>query len=631
MCGIYGIYYADRTRVVDTERLRAMGDAIHHRGPDEAGLLVDGAFGFGMQRLSIIDLKTGHQPIGNEDGSIQVVFNGEIYNYRELARDLIERGHVLTTTSDTEVIVHLWEEYGTAFVRQLSGMFAIALWDSGSRTLFLSRDRLGIKPLYYAETPAGLVFGSELKALLRVPEVAREVNPDGVLAYLRWGYVPDPLSILHGVKKLEPGHNLVVRDGRRAEPPRRYWDVAPLFAEPRLGSESALLEELRWRLGEAVKSHLVSDVPLGAFLSGGVDSSAVVGYMAAEHGASVKTFSIGFEEPAFDERPYARLASARFATDHYELVVRPDSVDRVARIVSYFDEPFGDPSAIPTFFVSELARAHVKVVMSGDGGDEIFAGYDRYVVDWRRRHWGLLRPLGLASAAAAISRALPDGTPGKNYLGAMGLSRLDRYIEGVGRFSHAALASLVSGDVTTVLARNGVGVETLVPSIGRSRGFAFPARLQCVDIDSYLPGDILTKVDRMSMAHSIEARVPLLDHTLVEFACSLPAHFTLHRGEGKYLFKRALTGMVPDPILRRPKKGFGVPLSYWFRAGLDEFLGDHLLGGDARSMPYLRRPEIERLFGLYRRTQRAEYLEQLWTLLVFELWSRQVAATARAV
>jgi len=631
MCGIYGIYYADRSRVVDIERLRAMGDAIHHRGPDESGTLLDGAFGFGMQRLSIIDLKTGHQPIGNEDGTVQVVFNGEIYNYRELARDLLERGHVLSTTSDTEVIVHLWEEHGADFVRQLSGMFALALWDTRSRTLFLSRDRLGIKPLYYAETPRGLVFGSELKALLRVPEVAREVSPDALLGYLRWGYVPDPLSILRGVKKLEPGHNLVVRDGRAAEPPRRYWDVAPLFAEPRLGSEDALLEELRWRLGEAVKSHLVSDVPLGAFLSGGVDSSAVVGYMAAEHGASVKTFSIGFDQPAFDERPYARLASAQFATDHHELVVRPESVDRIAGIVGYFDEPFGDASAIPTYFVSELARAHVKVVLSGDGGDEIFAGYDRYVVDWRRRHWGMLRPLGLAPAAAAVSRAMPEGTPGKNYLAAMSLSRLDRYIEGVGRFSHDGLASLVSGDVATALTRSGVGVETLVPSIGRSRGVEFPARLQCVDIDSYLPGDILTKVDRMSMAHSIEARVPLLDHTLVEFACSLPARFTLRRGEGKYLFKRALAGMVPEPILRRPKKGFGVPLTYWFRAGLDEFLGDHLLGADARSAQYLQRPQVERLFAMYRKTARPGYLEQLWTLLVLELWSRQLAGVPPAV
>ena len=631
MCGIYGMYYSDRRRTVDAGRLRAMGDAIKHRGPDESGMLVDGPFGFGMQRLSIIDLKTGHQPLGNEDASVQVVFNGEIYNYRELARELIERGHVLATTSDTEVIVHLWEDYGVDCVRHLSGMFAIAVWDTRSRTLFLARDRLGIKPLYYAETPGGLVFGSELKALLRVPEVARDVSSDAVLAYLRWGYVPDPLSILAGVRKLEPGHHLTVRDGRAVAPPYRYWDVAPYFASPRLGSEEALLEELRWRLGESVKSHLVSDVPLGAFLSGGVDSSAVVAHMAAEHGASIKTFSIGFEEPAYDERPYARMASERFATDHHELVVGPDTVERIAGIVSYFDEPFADPSSIPTYFVSELASGHVKVVLSGDGGDEIFAGYERYAVDWRRRHWRLLRTLGGAPLAASLSRALPEGTPGKNYLNAMSLPRLDRYVEEIGHFSPVALGALVDGPVAAALARSGAGVDTLIPDVGRGQDLGFPQRLQCVDIDSYLPGDILTKVDRMSMAHSIESRVPLLDHTLVEFVCGLPAQYTLRRGTGKYLFKRALAGMVPAPILTRPKKGFGMPLTYWFREGLEAFLGDHLLGPNARSREYVRGPQVERLFELYRRTRRSGYVDQLWTLLVLELWRRQIAAVEVAV
>jgi asparagine synthase (glutamine-hydrolysing) len=628
MCGIYGMYFADRGRPVDEDGLRAMGDAIRHRGPDESGILVDGAFGFGMQRLSIIDLKTGHQPIGNEDGSVQVVFNGEIYNYRELARDLIERGHVLATTSDTEVIVHLWEEYGADCVRHLKGMFAIALWESHSRTLFLARDRLGIKPLYYAEAAAGVVFGSELKALLRVPEVARTVNSEAVLAYLRWGYVPDPQSILENVKKLPPGHTLLVRDGHVAGPPRRYWDVTPFFAEERLGSEAALLEELRWRLTESVKSHLVSDVPLGAFLSGGVDSSAVVAHMAAEHGASIKTFSIGFDEPAYDERPYARLVSERFATDHHELVVRPDSVDRIARIVSYFDEPFADASAIPTYFVSELARAHVKVVLSGDGGDEIFAGYERYAVDWRRRHWGLLRRLGAAPLAASMSRALPEGTFGKNYLRAMSLPRVERYVEEVGHFSYAALAALAAGPLATIVGRARGASDMLTPDIARGCALGFPARLQCLDIETYLPGDILTKVDRMSMAHSIEARVPLLDHTLVEFAAGLPARLTLRAGQGKYLFKRALAGMVPAPILTRPKKGFAVPLTYWFKAGLQEFLGDHLLGTGALSREYVRRDYVERLFDLFRRTGRAGYLEQLWTLLVLELWRRQLAAEA---
>ena len=625
MCGIYGMYWADRGRVVEDDRLRAMGDVIHHRGPDESGTLVDGAFGFGMNRLSIIDLKTGHQPIGNEDGSVQVVFNGEIYNYRELARDLLERGHVLATTSDTEVIVHLWEEYGADCVQHLSGMFAIALWDVRSRTLFLARDRVGIKPLYYAEAPAGVVFGSELKTLLRVPEVARTVSGEAVLAYLRWGYVPDPLSILDGVKKLAPGHSLIVRDGRVAEAPRRYWDLLPFFATPSLGSEATLIEELRWRLGESVKSHLVSDVPLGAFLSGGVDSTAVVAHMAAEHGASIKTFSIGFEEAAYDERPYARIASERFRTDHHEFVVRPDSVDRIAKIVSYFDEPFADSSAIPTYFVSELAKAHVKVVLSGDGGDELFAGYERYAVDWRRRHWSLLRRLGVAPVAAAVSRALPDGTFGKNYLRATSLPRIERYVESITHFSERDLAALADGPLDAVLARARTDADPFVPFVARGRGLGYPARLQCLDIDTYLPGDILTKVDRMTMAHSIEARVPLLDHRLVEFAATLPPHVTLRRGQGKVLLKRALENRVPAQILTRAKKGFAVPLSYWFRDGLDGFFADHLLGADARSREYVRRDFVERLFDLYRRTQRPEYVEQLWSLLVLELWQRQLS------
>ena len=630
MCGIYGIYFADRGRLVEEDRLRAMGDAINHRGPDESGLLVDGAFGFGMHRLSIIDLKTGHQPIGNEDGSVQVVFNGEIYNYRELARDLLDRGHLLATTSDTEVIVHLWEELGPNCVRELSGMFALAVWDTRSRTLFLARDRMGIKPLYYAETPAGIVFGSELKALLRVPEVARTVSGEAVLEYLRWGYVPDPLSILDGVKKLPPAHTLIVRDGRVAQEPRRYWDVASFFGEPRFGSETALLEELRWRLAESVKSHLVSDVPLGAFLSGGVDSTAVVAHMAAEHGTSIKTFSIGFEQEAYDERPYARLASERFGTDHHELVVRPDSVERIARIVSYFDEPFADPSSIPTYFVSELARTHVKVVLSGDGGDEIFAGYERYAVDWRRRHWSLLRTLGMGSVAGAVSRVLPEGTRGKNYLHAMNLSRVERYVEELGHFSYAALGALADGPLAASLAQARLGTDTVSRHAAHGAGLGFPGRLQDLDIRTYLPGDILTKVDRMSMAHSIEARVPLLDHTLVEFVAALPPGFTLRRGEGKYLFKRVLAGRVPERILTRPKQGFGVPLTYWFRDGLADFIGDHLLGKDALATEYVRRDAVERLFGLFRRTGRAGYLEQLWTLLVLELWRRQLAAVPAA-
>ena len=624
MCGIYGVYFADRERPVGPDTLQAMGEAIRHRGPDESGLLVDGPFGFGMHRLSIIDLKTGHQPIGNEDGSVQVVFNGEIYNYRELARELLERGHVLSTTADTEVIVHLWEDHGSDCVRHLNGMFALAVWDTRTRTLFLARDRLGIKPLYYAETPAGVLFGSELKALLCGSDVARVVSAEATVAYLRWGYVPDPLAILTDVRKLAPGHSMLVRDGRVVGRPRRYWDATAFFADPHAASEATLVDELRWRVADSVRSHLVSDVPIGAFLSGGIDSSAVVAHMAAEHGA-VKTFSIGFQEAAYDERPWARVASARFGTDHHELCVRPDTVDRIAHIVSYFDEPFADASAIPTYFVSQLAREHVKVVLSGDGGDEIFAGYDRYVVDDRRRHLGMLRALGLAPAIGALSRALPDGTRGKRYLADAALPRMARYLAGVSHFDAPALAALVDGDAAAAVARAG---DVFAPHVAHGAGLRYPARLQALDIATYLPGDILTKVDRMSMAHSLEARVPLLDHTLVEFAARLPARLALRGGTGKSLFKQALAGLVPDAILARPKKGFSVPLTYWFRDGLAEFLGDHLLGPHALGHGWLRRAAVEQLFANFRRTGRSSYLGQLWTLLVLELWYRGLTERA---
>jgi asparagine synthase (glutamine-hydrolysing) len=625
MCGIYGIYYADQSRPVMPEMLQAMGHAIRHRGPDESGLLTDGAFGFGMQRLSIIDLKTGQQPLGNEDGSVQVVFNGEIYNYRELARSLVERGHVLATTSDTEVIVHLWEEHGPDCVQYLSGMFALAVWDRRTRTLFLARDRVGIKPLYYAETPAGLVFGSELKALLRVPDVERTVNPGAAVAFLRWGYVPDPLAILNSVSKLPPAHRVLVRDGRLVTQPRPYWDLTPFFSRPHPGATATLVAELRWRLAESVKSHLVSDVPLGAFLSGGVDSTSVVAHMAAEYGASIKTFSIGFEEPAYDERPWARLAAERFSTEHHELVVGPEKVDRIAQIVSYFDEPFADASAIPTFFVSQLARAHVKVVLSGDGGDEIFAGYERYAVDHRRRHLDILHRLRLAPALGVVSRLLPQGTPGKRFLQDAALPRIDRYLSSITHSTDGSLGGLLTGDAARALARCD---ETFACHVARGRALPFPARLQHLDVATYLPGDILTKVDRMSMAHSIEARVPLLDHTLVEFAAGLPAEAAFSNGTGKHLFKRALAGLVPDAILKRPKKGFSVPLAFWFRDGLADFIADHLLGQRTLAGGWVDGRATANLFEKFRRTQRQTDLTRLWSVLMFEVWHRGLGQAA---
>lgn len=595
-----------------------MGDAIRHRGPDDEGFLVDGTFGFGMCRLSIIDLKTGHQPIQNEDASVQVVLNGEIYNYRELAQELLERGHTFYTTSDTEVIVHLYEEYARECFQRLRGMYAFALWDARTRTLFLARDRLGIKPLYYSNTSSGLMFASEQKSILRFPQFQPEISTEGLLAYLQYGYVPDPLSIFQDVSKLPPGHYLVARNGSATEV-KPYWDPAPFFEAPlRPASDQELLEELRWRLREAVRLHLVSDVPVGAFLSGGVDSSTVVALMAAELGHSVKTFSIGFKQEAFNELPYARLASELFGTEHYELVVGPESIDVLQRIVECFDEPFADPSAIPTYFVSMLAREQVKVVLSGDGGDELFAGYDRYVVDHRRRGFDVISRMRAGGLLRCLSEALPEAAWGKNYLFNISLPRVERYLDSISHFPPRRLTQLLSADV--LAQRHRAGSDPFAPHVSRSEAVDFPSRLQYLDLKTYLPGDILTKVDRMSMAHSIEARVPLLDHRLVEFVAAIPSRYKLRAGETKYLFKRAIQGLVPAEILSRRKQGFGVPLEYWFRDGLETCLREHLLGDQALRHGYFDRSGVEALFNRYLSGSGPDDLQRLWTLLVFELW-----------
>ena len=610
MCGIFGFIGRDRERPASIDVLDEMARAIHHRGPDGGGVHRDGSLGIGMQRLSIIDLDTGSQPLANEDGTVWVVFNGEIYNYRDLRAELQARGHRFATASDTEVIVHLWEDLGELCVERLRGMFAFAVWDAPRRTLLLARDRLGIKPLYYADTPQGLVFGSELKALLRSPWIVPAVDPRAAALYLEYGYVPDPLSILHGVAKLLPGHTLTIRDGRVTDS-RRYWSSTPFFA--RGAAAPADAEELLWeRLTDAVRSHLVSDVPLGAFLSGGVDSSTVVAIMAQEMGVPVKTFSIGFQEPGFDELPYAREVAHAFGTEHHELLVGPEDLGVLDDVLAAFDEPFADASAIPTYIVSRLARQHVTVALSGDGGDELFAGYDRYLVDRRRRLVGLPGDAGLGGPLRLVSSVMPQGTPGKNYLYNLSLPRMERYLDAVSLFPARELGGL--------LERNGsFAVETSFDTAVREGRQLDPlSRLQDLDLHTYLPGDILTKLDRMSMAVSLEARVPLLDHPLVEFACGLPAGLRMRGNAGKYLLKRVLRGRVPDAVLTRPKQGFGVPLAIWFSQLLPTFFRDRL-GQDTRLGDVgVRAGAVRALLDLYEARRRPDHCLQLWALLVLD-------------
>jgi asparagine synthase (glutamine-hydrolysing) len=624
MCGIAGIADVTGRAPVDGDGLRRMNDQLFHRGPDDAGYLVERGVGLAMRRLAIIDLSTGQQPVHNEDKTVSVVFNGEIYNYRDLRAELQAKGHRFSTTSDTEVLVHLYEEHRERCVDRLRGMFAFAIWDRPRQALLLARDRLGIKPLYYAETPQGFVFASELKAIVRHHAISRRVSQAGLAGYLQYGYVPEPLSILEGVRRLPPGHTLTVKDGQVGSP-RRYWESTSLFRSA-IGlsrdGEAGAAEALWAHLESAVRSHLVSDVPVGAFLSGGVDSSAVVAIMARAAGVPVKTFSIGFREAGYNELPYARRVAEWLGTEHHELLVEPQDLGVLEEVLAAVDEPFADASAVPTYLVSRLARRHVKVVLSGDGGDELFAGYDRYVVDHRRRHLGFLGDAGLGGVLRVLSAALPDGAPGKNYLYNLSLPRLERYLDSISLFPARAMGDLLEPGV----ARPSESPFATVLAAGR--GLDPLSRLQDLDLNSYLPGDILTKVDRMSMAHSLEARVPLLDHPLVEFACRLPASLRLRSGQTKYLLKRALRGRVPEEVLTRPKQGFGVPLEIWFSERLPGFFEDQLGDGRRLADVGVRPGSVRRLLDAFTRWHRREHCERLWALAVLDRTLRRLGEVA---
>jgi asparagine synthase (glutamine-hydrolysing) len=613
MCGIAGIVRWNDEPVFEHE-IRAMCDLMVHRGPDDHGVYVAPGVGIGMRRLSIIGLDTGHQPMSNEDGTIWVVFNGEIYNYASLRHDLQQRGHVFKTTSDTECLVHLYEEHGRNLVDHLRGMFAFAIWDGPKRQLLLARDRLGIKPLYYTESRHGLIFASEIKPILQCHGVERSLDWEAVGHLLTFLVTPPSGSIVSGIRKLEPAR---VAMARADQPLRieRYWDVT--FEPDERATEAELIERLRALIEESVALHRVSDVPVGAFLSGGIDSSAVVATLAKQHHEPVKTFSIGFEESGFDELAYARDVAARFGTDHYDLVVRPDVVAIVEDLTWYLDEPFGDTSAIPTYMVSKLAAAHVKVVLSGDGGDEVFAGYDRYLVEARERSFDKL-PRPLRRAAGAVGAMLPDGTRGKRFLEHFALDGPRRYVDASAMFRSDDLRRLLHPDAHRMIAGHDPAGNA-ARSVGDSDDWL--SAVQRWDLSNYLPLDILTKVDRMTMAHSIEARPPLIDHRIVEFAATVPAHFRLHNGRTKHLFKQAMRGVLPDHIIDRPKQGFAVPLAQWLRKDLAVFARDILLSPSARERGVFDLRHVERLLQLNDRGRSLDL--QLWTILSLELWCRR--------
>jgi asparagine synthase (glutamine-hydrolysing) len=628
MCGIVGIFDVSGERPVSRELVTRMNDSQLHRGPDELGYHFEAGLGLGHRRLSIIDLSSGQQPLYNEDGSVVIVYNGEIYNYRDLIPELAALGHSFRTKSDTEVIVHAWEQWGEDCVRRLRGMFAFALWDRNRETLFLARDRLGVKPLYYAALADGtLAFGSELKSLVLHPAFRREIEPRAVEDYLAYGYVPEPNSIFRQALKLPPGCTLSIKRGAPLPPPREYWDV-PFKRGAALTLEAAQ-DELIERLREAVRIRLVSEVPLGAFLSGGVDSSAVVAMMAGCSADPVNTCSISFGDPTFNEAAYAHDVAERYHTRHFVERVDTDDFDLLDTLAEVYDEPFADSSAIPTFRLCQLARQHVTVALSGDGGDENFAGYRRYrwhVYEERVR--SALPPALRAPVFGLLGDIYPkaDWAPkvlrAKSTLEALARNSVEGYFHSVSVMGDSQRQKLASDAFRRDL-QGYRAIEVLRRHAERAPKGEPLSLVQYLDMKTYLVGDILTKVDRASMAHSLEVRVPLLDHPLMEWLSGLPPDLKLRGREGKYLFKKALESYLPQEILYRPKMGFSVPLASWFRGPLRQRVREAVLGPVMTDSGYFNPRFLREMVDEHQSGAR-DYSVSLWSLLMFEAFLRKV-------
>ena len=616
MCGIAGLV-GRQDEIVDAATVRQMCATIVHRGPDDEGIRASGPVGLGMRRLSIIDLAGGHQPIHNEDKSIWIVFNGEIYNFPELRKGLEQRGHQFYTHSDTEVIVHLYEELGADCIAKLRGMFAIALYDERREVLLLARDRLGKKPLYYAQKDGRLYFGSEIKTILAAaPELASNFNARALLQYFSLQYIPDPNSAYRDIAKLPPGHLLEYKGGQVSI--RQYWDV-PAYGSARVTSEQECLDELERQLAEAVRIRLISDVPLGALLSGGVDSSVVVALMARASSSPVKTFSIGFADQEFNEAPYARAVAEKFGTEHHEFVVEPNVTETLDRLTTMMEEPFGDSSMIPTYHVSRIARQHVTVALTGDGGDELFAGYDRYPVHLDRMQYERIPGWAGQAFRSFVYPALGASFKGRRFLFNASLRGGDRYLDTVGFLTTDRERKLFSHDF--LAAGNGRDVLEEVRRFYSDRQAPDRiSRLLYFDTKSYLTGDVLTKVDRMSMATSLEVRCPILDHVLIEWVAALPSEWKYRSGVRKYLLRK-LAERLGVPGLNRPKQGFAMPLKHWWKDELRNTLLPILLEPKTLQRGYLNPTAVRHLVDEHL-SGRRDYGQELWLLLIFELWHR---------
>ena len=623
MCGIYGILYKDPHQTVEPGLLRRMGCALSHRGPDYNGIWTSNNCGLGHTRLSIIDLSPlGNQPMPNENQTAWVTFNGEIYNFPEIKEYLIKKGHQFRSRTDTEVLVHLWEEDGVECVKRLRGMFAFAVWDETAKTLFLARDRVGKKPLFYADLADRFMFASEIKAILQDPAFIKEVDIEAIHHYLSYQSVPSPYSAFKGIKKLPPAHYLLIKNG--GEQPVCYWKLSykDKLTVPDDKALASLQEEIIERLREAVKIRLMSDVPLGAFLSGGIDSSIITALMAGLTNQPVKTFSIGFDFDEYNELPYARMVAERYHTDHHEFIVKPEAHAIFPELVWYYNEPFADSSAIPTFYVSKLAKQHVTVILNGDGGDENFAGYPRYTntgdyavqpsFAYLLQRWLKQR----SSLYAFISPSDGLGNNVRRFL-ALNQKRLLYYYR-ITHFHELYKMQLYTPEMKQ-LTKKMLSVDIMLDKYRSAEATDFLDATLSLDFGLYLPDTLMPKVDIASMAYSLEARSPLLDHHFMEFVARIPSNLKLKDGqEGKYIFKKAVEPYLPREVIYRPKMGFGVPIDHWFRNELKDMVFDTLLSTRALERGYFRKSYIEHMLQRHQQGEQWQYL--IWNLLMLELW-----------
>ncbi len=627
MCGICGILNFSNKERIDKDLIQRMTSVLKHRGPDDEGFYLSNVqcpkskvnVGLGVRRLKVIDLETGHQPIHNEDRSIWIVFNGEIYNFGTLREELEKKGHRFYTKGDTEVILHLYEEYGKDCLQRLNGMFAFAIWDSREEKLFLARDRIGIKPFFYIEHKGSLIFASEIKSILENREISKEIDVQSLHSMMKLQYIPAPNTIFKEIKKLVPGHRLTCQKGKIAI--EEYWDLDLTRKEE---SEAFYLEELPKLLEESIKLRLISDVPLGAFLSGGIDSSIIVGLLSKFSKKPVNTYSVGFEAgDSFNELKYARLASQHFKTDHQELIMKPKDIEELLpKIVYHLDDPITDPAVIPTYLVSKLAKETVTVVLTGEGGDELFAGYRRYSLDRLAPYYGKLPSIiRKKMIPVLISKLFPKGRFQQGIEALNQPPGVQRHLNWVSKFSDETLENLYTKEVKKEIKEK--GLTSIFRSYFESpQERDFLSRTLYCDVKTWLPDNLLVKVDRMSMATSLEARVPYLDHRIVELCTSMPIHLKLKGLTSKYILRKAFSNLIPEEILKRRKQGFTIPLAPWFRKELKDFTQEILSQDSIAKRDYFNYNYIKRILKEHLE-ERRDYSREIWSLLIFELWSER--------